>query len=302
MNNSKKLSRRGFFKAVFSTSVASVGILAVSTSFAAAAIDVSHKIKIAGDLRVFTQRMALSTAFVMLDVEKEHYLDVLREEYDEFAAIIASLRDGDPKYSMAPEDNKLVLEAINTVEFGWSVLGPALKDVIDAGSVDDAHFNKIEKVNGQVMSLADSLIHRILLEYKDDIPADLAYQIDIVGAQRTLSQKMIKEAILLALEFEVEDHHEMLVGSMLLFQFGLDKLSGKMLHNEHMLPEPGEDIAVHLAKAEHCWVKLQPILTKLDKSHKADSSEIMELAKEADVMLAAFDAMADVLIKKAELV
>jgi hypothetical protein len=302
MNDVTQMDRRSFFGAVFTTSLASVGILTVSASLAAAAIDVSHKIKIAGDLRVFTQRMALSTAFVMLDVEKDHYLEVLRDEYDEFGAILVSLRDGDPKYSMEPEENKLVLEAINTVEFGWSVLGPALKDVIDTGAVDDAHFSKIEKVNGQVMSLADSLIHRILLEYKDDVPTDLAYQIDIVGAQRTLSQKMIKEAILVALEFDADDHHEMLVGSVQLFQFGLDKLSGKMLHKEHMLPAPSEDINVHLVKAQHCWTKLQPILAKLDESHQADSNDVAELAKEADVMLAAFDAIIDVLIKKAELV
>lgn len=151
------------------------------------------------------------------------------------------------------------------------------------------------------MSLADSLIHRILLEYKDDVPTDLAYRIDIVGSLRMLSQKMIKEAILVALEFEPEAHHEMLVGSMQLFRFGLDKLEGKMLHKEHMLPAATGEIAVQLEKAEHCWVKLQPILEKLDTSHKVEHAEILELAKEADVMLDAFDAMSDVLIKEAEL-
>ncbi len=302
MNISKPIERRRLFKLASSVSIAALGILAFSPSIAAAAIDISHKIKIAGDLRMFTQRMALSAAFVMLDVEKDHYLDVLRDEYNEFEADINSLRAGDPEYAMEPEQNELVLEAINTVEFGWKALGPELKDVIDTGVVDDAHFTKIEKVNTLVMTLADSLIHRILLEYKEEIPIDLAYQIDVVGSQRTLSQKMIKEAILVALEFEAEAHHEMLVGSMQLFRFGLDKLAGKMMHNEHTLPAPGVEIAAQLAKAEHCWVKLQPILKKLDQSHQVSKDEVKELAKEADVMLAAFDAMSDVLIKEAELI
>jgi hypothetical protein len=227
---------------------------------------------------------------------------VLREEYGEFEADIATLWAGDSNYAMEPEQNQLVLEAINTVEFGWKALGPELKAAIDTGTVDDAHFTKIERTNTLVMTLADSLIHRIMLEYKDEIPLGLAYQIDVVGAQRTLSQKMIKEAILVALGFDVEAHHEMLIGSMQLFRFGLDKLAGQMQHNGQTLPALSKDISEHLTKAEHCWTKLQPILEKLDQSHQVSPDEVKELAKEADVMLAAFDAMSDVLIKEAELV
>ncbi len=302
MNSSKPIERRRFIKLASSVSIAALGILTFSPSIAAAAIDISHKIKISGDLRVFTQRMALSAAFVMLDVETDHYLEVIREEYGEFEADIEALRKGDPQFSMEPEQNELVLEAINTVEFGWKALGPELKKVIDNNTIDDAGFTKIEKVNTLVMTLADSLIHRVLLEYKDEIPIDLAYQIDVVGAQRTLSQKMIKEAILVALEFEPEAHHEMLVGSMQLFRFGLDKLAGNMMHNEHTLPTPNAEIASQLAKAEHCWAKLQPILEKLDHTQQVSKEEVKELAKEADVMLAAFDAMSNVLIKEAELI
>jgi hypothetical protein len=302
MNNSNNLGRRGFLKATSALAITSAGILTLSPSLAAAAVDISHKVKIAGDLRMFTQRMALSAAFVMLDVETEHYLEVLTEEYDEFEADIADLRNGDPKFSMAPEQNKFVLEAINTVEFGWKILGPELKYVVDNRGIDDLHFNKIEKVNAQVMTLADSLIHRILLEYKEDIPIDLANQIDVVGVQRMLSQKMIKEAILVAMEFEAEAHHEMLVGSMQLFQFGLDKLASKMLHNERMLPEASAGIATELEKAVHCWAKLSPILNKLDQTHTFDRADLKTLADEADVMLAAFDAMADILIHEAELI
>lgn len=289
-------------KAVAAASILATSAVILTPSYAAAAIDVSHKIKIAGDLRMFTQRMALAVAFVMLDVKKDHYLEVLRDEYGEFEADVAALRNGDAAFQMAPEENKLVLEAINTVEFGWSILGPQLKDVIGAGGVDDAHFAKIEKVNTQVMTLADSLIHRILLEYKDDIPLDLAYQIDVAGAQRMLSQKMIKEAILVALGFEADDHHKMLVGSMQLFQFGHDKLAGKMLHNEHTLPALEGELAGHLEHALHCWAKLKPILEKLDQSHNMDMADAEELAVEADELLVTFDAIVDELIKQAELV
>ncbi|MCF2903985.1 type IV pili methyl-accepting chemotaxis transducer N-terminal domain-containing protein [Octadecabacter sp. CECT 8868] len=300
MNTSAKVDRRDSLKLAKTLTLASAGILAFSATQAAAAVDISHKIKIAGDLRMFTQRMALSAAFVMLDVEKDHYLEVLTEEYDEFTDDIDALRNGDPEFSMAPEENALVLEAINTVEFGWSVLGPPLKDVIDTGTVDDEHFSAIEHVNTQVMTLTDSLIHRILLEYKDAIPLDLAYQIDVVGSLRMLSQKMIKEAILVALEFEAEAHHEMLVGSMQLFRFDLDKLAGNMAHNEHTLPAATGEFAEHLTHAEHCWVKLQPILEKLDQTHAVEYAEVLELAHEADVILAALDAMNEILIKQAD--
>ena len=301
MTNSEQIDRRNLLKTASVLMMApSAGILALSPLSAAAAIDISHKIKIAGDLRMFTQRMALSAAFVMLNIEKEHYLDVLRDEYGEFNADIMALRNGDPAFSMAPEDNTLVLEAIDTVAFGWTFLGPSLKDVIDTGAIDDAHFTAIERVNTQVMTLTDSLIHRILFEYKDGIQIDLAYQIDVVGTLRMLSQKMIKEAILIALEFEAEDHHEMLVGSMQLFRFDLDKLAGNMLHNEHTLPVMTGDLAEHLVMAEHCWAKLQPILKKLDETHAVEDSEVLELAHEADRMLEVFDAMNGVLIKQAE--
>ncbi|MEP5731928.1 MAG: type IV pili methyl-accepting chemotaxis transducer N-terminal domain-containing protein [Sulfitobacter sp.] len=299
MNNPPKMERRRLFTAMVPVALATAGVLAVSPTHANAAVDVSHKISIAGDMRMFTQRMALSAAFVMLDIEKEHYLDVLTDEFHEFQADIDLLRNGDPQFEMEPEQNKLVLEAINTVEFGWSFLGPALKEIVDTKTINDAQFTKIEKINTQVMSLADSLVHRILVEY-DSLPVDLAYQIDIVGAQRMLSQKMIKEAILVALEFEVEAHHEMLLGSMSLFRFGLDKLAGKMAHNEHMLPAFTGEMAEQLQQAEHYWSELHPVLEKLDQTHEMTHEDALLLSKEADELLAVFDAMTAVLISAAE--
>lgn len=295
------LTRRDACKTL-SAATLMTGCFTLTPSMAAAAIDVSHKIKISGDLRTFTQRMALATAFVMLDVERDHFMEVLKAEYDEFAHDIEVLVAGDAKYHMEPEQNELVLEAINTVGIGWKVLGPALKDIIDTGAVDDAHFKKVEKVNIQVMALTDSLLHRIMTEYKESLPAILAYQIDVAGVQRMLSQKMIKEAILVALEFEAETHHEMLLGSMQLYSFGIDKLNGEMLHNEVMLPKPEPALKSELAKAEHCWSKLRPILDKLDSSHEVSPAELVELAKEADLTMDIYSAMLAMLLKEAEAV
>lgn len=302
MNDLSTVDRRDLFRLASLASVASVGVLAMTPSMAAAAVDISQKIRIAGDLRTFTQRMALASAFVMLDVERDHYLSVLRDEFDEFAVDIEVLRKGKAEYSMAPEENKLVLEAINTVELGWSILGPAIKDVIDTGVVDDAHFNKIEKTNVQVMTLTDSLIHRIMHEYKADLPTGLAYQIDVVGMQRMLSQKMVKEAVLVGLEFEAEAHHEMMLGSIQVFQFGMDKLRGEMLHNEVFLPQPGDEITSKLAKVDQIWTLLQPNLETLDTSHSVEGVDLVELAHEADDILAVFDEIYAALIQQAKAV
>lgn len=296
------VDRRGFFKSLGVASMASVGVLMVTPSTAGAATDVSHKIKIAGDLRTFTQRMAMASAFVMLDVEREHFLEVLREECDEFSEDIESLRNGDPEYSMEPEENKLVLEALHTVEIGWSILGPQIKEVLEAGSIDEAHFNKIEHINVQVMTLADSLIHRILFEYSEDIPTELAYQIDVVGTLRTFSQKMIKEAVLTGLGFEAEAHHEMMEGSMLVFQFGLDKLNGQMLHNEIMLPAAEGEIKAQLVQIEELWAILKPQLEAMDAAASIDAANIVELSHEADSILSFLDEISAVLIKRADAV
>ncbi len=299
MNDLSTIERRSLFRLASLASVASVGVLAMTPSMAAAAIDISQKIRIAGDLRTFTQRMALASAFVMLDVERDHYLGVLRDEFDEFTLDIEVLRKGKPEYSMAPEENALVLEAINTVELGWSILGPAIKDVVDTGVVDDAHFTKIEKTNVQVMTLTDSLIHRIMNEYKADLPTELAYQIDVVGVQRMLSQKMVKEAVLVGLEFEADAHHEMMLGSVQVFQFGMDKLRGEMLHNEVFLPAPSSEIAEKLARVEAIWALLQPNLEALDANHSVDGVDLVELAHEADDMLKIFDEISAALIRQA---
>ena len=296
------MNRRGFFKMATIASVASVGALSLTPSQAAAAIDVSHKIKISGDLRTYTQRMALATIFVKEDVEKAHFLEVLTKEYDEFESYIAALRAGDAAYQMEPEQNKLVLEAINTVEVGWKVLGPAIKHIIDEGAASEADFKKIEKVNVQVMSLADSLIHRVLLEYKADLPQVLAYQIDVAGAQRTISQKMIKEGILVAMGFDVEAHHTMLMGSMSLFEFGLDKLNGKMLHNEVMLPTPSDGMKTQLGRADEIWAEIKPCLEKLDNGHKTSTEEAVELSQKADQMFDVFGAISDELLERAAMI
>ncbi|MEM7056059.1 MAG: type IV pili methyl-accepting chemotaxis transducer N-terminal domain-containing protein [Pseudomonadota bacterium] len=293
------LERRDFGKMAGYASLAAAAGLAATATNASAAQDISHKIKIAGELRTFVQRMALATAFVKLDVDRKHFLEVLTEEFELFNADIQALKSGDPKYAMPAEDNKLVLEAIGTVEIGWKVLGPQLKDVIDAGDVDAPHFTKIEKVNGHVLALTDSLLHRIMHEYKSSLPLELAYQIDVAGVQQMLSQKMIKEAILVALEFEADKHHDMLVGSMQLFDFGMDKLNGIMLHNEVMLPKPTDDIQPKLDEAKVYWEKLQPILHHVDQAHRATNEELAELARESDILMDIYGHIINALIERA---
>ncbi|MEO1470977.1 MAG: type IV pili methyl-accepting chemotaxis transducer N-terminal domain-containing protein, partial [Pseudomonadota bacterium] len=140
------------------------------------------------------------------------------------------------------------------------------------------------------------------LSVRANLPEVLAYQIDVAGVQRMLSQKMIKEAILVALEFDAATHHEMLLGSMQLYSFGIDKLNGQMLHNEVMLPAPGGEMKVELEKAEHCWNTLLPILEKLDESHQANPEELSELAKEADITMEIYSAILEMLLKEAETV
>ncbi len=302
MQSLLKIDRRNFFKTAGLLSVSSFAALAVTPSAAAAAVDISHKLKVSGDLRTFTQRMAMASAFVMLDVEREHFLEVLREEYDEFGHDIEILRNGDPEHQMTAEENKLVLEAIHTVEIGWSILGPVLKDVVDTGTIDDAHFTKIEKTNVQVMTLTDSLVHRIMYEYSADIPTELAYQIDVVGMQRTLSQKMVKEGILVGLEFDAEANHEMMVGSIQVFQFGLDKLRGQMAHNEVFLPAAEGEISDRLDEADAIWATLKPDLEALDTAHSVEAVDIAELAHKADDLLSVFDAIYAILLRRAEAV
>ena len=109
MTRFSDLSRDQLIKTLGFVAAVSTSALVFTPSMAAAAIDISHKIKIAGDLRMFTQRMVLAASFVMFDVETDHHLSVLRDEYHEFEADIAALRNDDAAYSMEPEANKLVL-------------------------------------------------------------------------------------------------------------------------------------------------------------------------------------------------
>ena len=88
---------------------------------------------------------------------------------------------------------------------------------------------------------------------------ELAVQINLAGRQRMLTQKMTKEAMLVALDVDAARNRENLRQTMMLFERTLNGLlNGDS--QQKLAAAPNEDVAAQLRKVMQLWQQFRPAL------------------------------------------
>ncbi len=92
--------------------------------------------------------------------------------------------------------------------------------------------------------------------------AELAVQINLSGRQRMLTQKMSKEAFLVALDIEPEKNRENLKTTMALFERTLKGLMNGD-REQQLAPPPNRKIRAQLEKVMVRWLQFRPLVDKV---------------------------------------
>lgn len=166
----KALSRREF--AVSAAAVA--GALYVGGNAAQAAGDagdfsaIVHRVGLAEEQAVITQRIPMCANFIKLNVEPSRFLVGIQSAAERFDKVLNGLRNGDADLGIEAEQSGEILEALSAVDSVWPIMRGAVDAVVANKFVEEAEFNAIARASSALLFMSENVEKRLLSVYGDD--------------------------------------------------------------------------------------------------------------------------------------
>lgn len=192
--------------------VASCVLLALSLGTDTSAINV------AGKQRMLSQRMAKETLLVANKAEPRETIDATIAEFEK---VHSALLNGDKTMGISAATDKAVREQLSKVGTLWHDYKTAVESYLSASSdaglgfIDHHSTNLLKNIHQAVTMMATTAKESSALSQK------LTPAINIAGKQRMLSQRIAKEAMLVASNVEP---HETIGGTIVEFEKAHDAL------------------------------------------------------------------------------
>ncbi|MEO1293848.1 MAG: type IV pili methyl-accepting chemotaxis transducer N-terminal domain-containing protein [Pseudomonadota bacterium] len=282
--NTLALSRRSVAKQLIA---GAAGLTALPTLAIAQSADdfaVRRKVNVAGRQRMLSQRMSRAIAFAALDIERERHFQMLESAHAEFTRALAALRIGDPGLDLPEENDPVVLGALNSVESIWAVFGSLIRGIIDKRAISEPELIAVAKNNTTLLFTADNVVKSLVSVYGDTGEnVGVAISINIAGRQRMLSQKMAKEAALIALGYETDRTVDHLGSTAELFEISLKALLDGL--PSITLPPPPDVVRLKLLEVQDIWVGYRDIITSVADAGEATKFDLFAIAAQADPLL-----------------
>ena len=245
----------------------------------------ARKINLSGRQRMLSQRMSMAAFVARVGVEPEAHLDVLAAAFAEFGEAQSGLRDGHAELGLTKESDQAVLAALGRVDALWRDYGAAISAIAARGDVPKQELGVLAEMNLQVLSAANDVVKTLVGVYggAGETSRGAAKAIDMAGRQRMLSQKMVKEVALMALDYRRSETRKALRATVELFdQSLLDLRYGDPLAGIPAPPAPG---AEKLSEVEAIWADSAPILRDIAEGGTADEFDVEAVVLNRDELL-----------------
>jgi hypothetical protein len=192
-------------------------------------IDIANDINYAGKQRMLTQKISKELLLIKSDIDKEENIFNLKKTTDLFGYTINALIHGDKKFGLKGSKISHITEQLNQIQEQWTKIRPSIneKSVKDNSKIIEiinSLSSLLEKMNSTVNMYESSLKRQVMMSAITNIVDQVMdnenrinHEINLAGRQRMLTQKMSKEAILIALNVEPEKNRELLKKTSTLF-------------------------------------------------------------------------------------
>ena len=263
-------------------------MLGGTCAHAATAAEANRKINVAGRQRMLTQRMSRSAVFAAMEVEPARHVDLLEVSRADFSRALDGLHYGDADLGLPEEEHAPVREQIAVVEDLWYPFESMARRIVDRGAAHDREILHIAEANVPLLEESDRLVDLLVQYYgTEDTDMGRAIAINIAGRQRMLSQKMTKEAGLIAYGWRSEVTADDLAETIRLFE---DSLAALMTGNPSFtLPRPPEEVWTQLTEVKGLWEGFAPQVRDVAAAVAADGAHLTFLAARSDPLLAAMN-------------
>lgn len=232
--------------------LASLDVLAVTASEYATIINLS------GRQRMLTQKMSKEMLLVANGIEAEANRASLVQTADLFDRTLKGLRDGDASVGLPPTGSAVIRRQLDKVEALWGPFRTLVATVVDGGEVDVA---KVAELN---LPLLKDMNTAVRLYEKDAFKAtgrSAGVVINLAGKQRMLTQKMSKEALLVALQHDTDNNRSNVRATASLF----DRTLKGLRDGDADLELPGTSdpaVRAQLDKVDGLWQSFRPLVER----------------------------------------
>lgn len=225
--------------------------------------DKDHVIALASNNKTLSQKMAKYAILVALGVLPDKNYNGLIKSADEFDATLKGFREGDAKLKINKITNAEALEQLKEVENAWAVFKPNINKLIQNKKVNVVALQSIIDYNEKLLRLSHKLTQTIKSSKQINTTLNkvVEHSLKIVDRQRMLTQKMIKERLLIFAGVDPKRNRIKMQGSVRLFGNGIkgllhgDKKRGLVKIGDEKVYKTLEEIYTIWSKIEGLYMK-----------------------------------------------
>ncbi len=236
------------------------------TAYAATPLEWSMSLHLFGKQRMYTQKMSKEILLIAKGVNVERHKLILQKTARVFDRTLQGLINGNQKLHLLKSENPATVQQLNTVSQLWEIFNQHIEEVL-AGNTS---LEVLEKIANQNMPLLENL-NKALNLYETEsgmsIKPSQAWTLNLVGKQRMLTQKMIKEFLLVANGIAIEENQDKMNKTMLQFERAVNGLLDGDAELGLLRTKNGA-LRGKLKSIIKLWKKYKPLLTQSTFSQK----------------------------------
>ncbi len=256
-------------------------------------------LNLSGRQRMLTQRIAKNSLLVAANIDAKFAKEDLIKSAKLYDKTLNGFINGDPSQKLVATKDPKIKQFLQVVKENWQ---PFYDSAIKfANTKDRTALKYIIAKNENMLKLS----HKLVQMYKNSktsstISKEMAEKVDLSGRQRMLTQKMLKEKLLIMYNIAKKSNTAKLDKDMSDFSGVLhDLIKGSKERN--WSPEPITHILNQLKVVDRLWAKFRPILLK-DKLSKSDMAKVnkldMKLLFEMNKAVKMYEEASDIYDKK----
>lgn len=237
------------------------------------------RVNIAGRQRMLSQRFVKNACLVHVVGTQPAILKAMTTAKSEFEMALADLSDGNDALGLDAETSPRINTALSQLSDAWETLVRMSGAGPHGVSMDTARLGAADAQGLEVLAIAHKTTGMIAQFYASGATHPQMLQVvNLAGRQRMLSQKMSKEACLVAAGVHVQTNLRALQVTVDQFDTALmDLLHGNY---DKRLPEPpSNDIRTLLEDAMAEWSRVRTLADTILQQGRAEDAAVMQFAQ-----------------------
>ena len=252
-------------------------------------VDYDRVIDRADQQRLLLEMMSTESILVALEVDAESHLKKLKRTHRLFNEVRVGLREGNAALGLPPAESSEVLDKLSLVDSLWPLFDNTVRKSVGAGKVGRTEIDALAEMSQPLEEALEDTVEAYGLEVNRQQLHSMRFTlISVASHQRTLTQRMAKQFLLIAYGHEARKNKSRLKKTASRFARSLRALQiGDQ--DQRLIAPPTEDIQAQLEQVNRLWLDFERLIREAVKGDPPNRREIQRLDELNSDLLAALE-------------